>query len=119
MFLAGDMAETLPNRGLMQLARRHMLAWLLACLFSWAAAGSVTAQSVQEAPAQAGTASGLAVPRFVSLKADRVNLRQGPGNEYPIAWVFRRVGLPVEVVKEFESWRQVRKAPPAGSRRPR
>ena len=59
-------------------------------------------------PAVAG--SGLPIPRFVSLKSDRVNLRQGPGTEYPTAWVFRRVGLPVEIIKEFESWRQVRDA---------
>jgi SH3-like domain-containing protein len=39
-----------------------------------------------------------------------VNLRQGPGTEYPTAWVFRRAGLPVEVIKEFEGWRQVRDA---------
>src|SRR5262249_53268730 len=51
---------------------------------------------------------GQQVPRFVSLKSDRVNLRQGPGTEYPTAWVFRRAGLPVEVIKEFEGWRQVR-----------
>ena len=44
------------------------------------------------------------------MKSDRVNLRQGPGTEYPTAWVFRRAGLPVEVIKEFESWRQVRDA---------
>ena len=50
------------------------------------------------------------MPRFVSLKSDRVNLRQGPGTEYPTAWVFRRAGLPVEVIKEFEGWRQVRDA---------
>jgi SH3-like domain-containing protein len=54
--------------------------------------------------------SGLALPRFASLKSDRVNLRQGPGTDYPTAWVFRRAGLPVEIVKEFESWRQVRDA---------
>jgi SH3-like domain-containing protein len=48
------------------------------------------------------------VPRFASLKADKVNLRQGPGTDYPTAWVFQRVGLPVEVVNEFETWRQVR-----------
>ena len=39
-----------------------------------------------------------------------MNLRQGPGTEYPTAWVFRRAGLPVEVIKEFEGWRQVRDA---------
>ncbi|MGL4395722.1 MAG: SH3 domain-containing protein [Hyphomicrobium sp.] len=59
------------------------------------------------APAVPG-GSGLPVPRFVSLKSDRVNLRNGPGTDYPTSWVYRRVGLPVEVVKEFEAWRQVR-----------
>lgn len=58
----------------------------------------------------AGQGSGLPVPRFVSLKSDRVNLRTGPGTDYPAAWVFRRAGLPVEIVKEFDNWRQVRDA---------
>ncbi len=52
--------------------------------------------------------TGLPVPRFVSLKVDRVNLRQGPGTDYPTAWVFHRAGWPVEIVKEFEGWRQIR-----------
>lgn len=55
-----------------------------------------------------GTSTGLALPRFVSLKASRVNLRKGPGVEYPTAWVFRQAGLPVEVVREYEIWREVR-----------
>jgi SH3-like domain-containing protein len=50
------------------------------------------------------------VPRFVSLKSDRVNLRNGPSTEYPTGWVFRRAGLPLEVIKEFDAWRQVRDA---------
>lgn len=54
--------------------------------------------------------SGLPVPRYVSLKSDRVNLRNGPGTDYPTSWVFKRAGLPLEVVKEFEGWRQVRDA---------
>ena len=61
--------------------------------------------------AQIGTstgASGLPLPRYVSLKSDRVNLRQGPGTEYPTAWVYRRAGLPIEVIEEFETWRKVR-----------
>jgi SH3-like domain-containing protein len=73
-----------------------------------AAVGGATAQSQPGATPSA--ASGLPVPRFVSLKSDRVNLRQGPGTEYPTTWVFKRVGLPVEVIKEFENWRQVRDA---------
>ena len=37
-----------------------------------------------------------------------MNVRKGPGTDYPIAWTFERAGLPVEIVKEFETWRQVR-----------
>jgi SH3-like domain-containing protein len=55
-------------------------------------------------------ATGLAVPRFVSLKGDRVNLRKGPGTDYPTAWVYGRAGLPVEILKEFDGWRQIRDA---------
>jgi SH3-like domain-containing protein len=54
--------------------------------------------------------SGLPVPRFVSLKSDRVNMRKGPGTDYPTAWVYHRAGLPLEVIKEYEGWRQVRDA---------
>ncbi len=70
------------------------------------------AQATATAPSAASvpSGSGLPVPRFVSLKSDRVNLRNGPGVDYPTGWVYRRAGLPVEVVKEFEGWRQVRDA---------
>lgn len=54
------------------------------------------------------TGTGLPLPRYASLKSDRVNVRKGPGFDYPIAWVYQRVGLPVEILKEFENWRQVR-----------
>ncbi|MEO1205212.1 MAG: SH3 domain-containing protein [Pseudomonadota bacterium] len=60
--------------------------------------------------AAATGASGRKVPRYVSLKASRVNLRKGPGMDYPTAWVFRRAGLPVEVVREYARWREVRDA---------
>ena len=47
------------------------------------------------------------LPRFASLKADEVNVRTGPGTRYPIAWVFVRKGLPVEVIAEYELWRRI------------
>ncbi len=53
-------------------------------------------------------ASGLRVPRFVSLKSDRVNVRKGPSIGHAVAWVFSRAGLPVEVLAESENWRQIR-----------
>src|SRR6202048_2611436 len=52
--------------------------------------------------------AGLPVPRFVSLHADRVNLRTGPGDRYPIDWVFTRKDMPVEIIAQFEHWRQIR-----------
>ena len=52
--------------------------------------------------------SGLPVPRFVSLKAEKVNVRRGPSSDHPVAWVFQRKGLPVEIVAEFENWRRIR-----------
>ena len=42
-------------------------------------------------------ANGPKVPRFVSLDADKVNLRTGPGQRYPIDWVLTRRDMPVEV----------------------
>jgi SH3-like domain-containing protein len=62
------------------------------------------AAPAQEAP------SGLPLPRFVSLRADEVNLRTGPGVRYPIDWVYQRKGLPVQVIAEYEAWRQIRDA---------
>ena len=50
----------------------------------------------------------LPVPRFVSLHADKVNLRTGPGRRYPIEWILTRKNLPVEVTAEFEHWRRIR-----------
>lgn len=52
--------------------------------------------------------SGRPLPRFVSLKASEVRMRSGPGVGYPIEWVYRRAGLPVEVVAEYDTWRRVR-----------
>src|ERR1700736_4441380 len=57
---------------------------------------------------QIGSASGLPVPRYVSLKSDRVNLREGPSKDHRTVWVFQRAGLPVEITAEFEIWRKIR-----------
>lgn len=74
------------------------------------AAGGGAAGAGGQSAGPAKSESGLPLPRFVSLKADRVNLRAGPGTDYPTSWVYRRAGLPVEVLSEFEGWRQVRDA---------
>ncbi len=57
---------------------------------------------------ETGSASGLQIPRFVSLKSDHVNVRGGPTKDHDVSWVYTRSGLPVEVTAEFENWRRVR-----------
>jgi len=57
-----------------------------------------------------GRETGLALPRFVSLKSKSVNLRVGPGRKYAITWRYQRRGLPVEVIQEFDQWRRIRDA---------
>jgi len=52
--------------------------------------------------------SGLPIPRFASLRSDEVNVRTGPGTRYPVDWVFKRKGMPVEIVAEYEVWRKIR-----------
>jgi SH3-like domain-containing protein len=83
----------------------------LAIVLSGAALGAapLLAQSPKiDLSARKSGPSGLPLPRFVSLKADEVNVRSGPGWDHAVAWVYRRIGLPVEVIAEYDVWRQVR-----------
>ena len=50
----------------------------------------------------------VAVQRYVTLRAAEVNLRAGPGEQYPIQWVYRRKGLPVQVIGKSDVWRKIR-----------
>ena len=52
--------------------------------------------------------SGLPIPRFVTLGTNQARMRRGPGVQYPVDWIYKRRGLPVEVIAEFELWRKVR-----------
>ena len=82
------------------------LAVLLAGLSAAPGGGSLAQQSAQQP--EVGRSTGLPVPRFVSLKRDKVNVRFGPGKQYPINWVFTRRGIPVEIIAEFDNWRKIR-----------
>lgn len=48
------------------------------------------------------------IPRFAAFKTDETNMRKGPGQRYPIEWVYKRRDLPVEVEREYDVWRLVR-----------
>jgi SH3-like domain-containing protein len=85
---------------MLSLARRAALAMLAAAVL---APGLAIAEPV-------GTVTKLPLPRFASLKTDRVNLREGPSKDHATKWVYQRAGLPVEITAEFEIWRRVRDA---------
>jgi len=53
-------------------------------------------------------ASGLPVPRWVSVRAGRVNVRRGPSMDQDVVWTYVRAGVPVEIIAEFDTWRRIR-----------
>jgi len=48
------------------------------------------------------------LPRFVSTRSQPVNVRLGPGTRYDVIWEFKKRGLPVEIIQEFDVWRKIR-----------
>ena len=75
---------------------------------SWVCAMYLIVFALSEFALPTALAAQSELPRFASLRAERVNVRSGPGVRYPIGWVFVRRGLPIEVTAEFEFWRKVR-----------
>lgn len=84
-----------------------LLAGLTAAILV-AAPGRPLANSQEPAHEVRRGPSGLPLPRFVSMKAGRANLRVGPGTEYAVSWLYTRPGLPMEIIQEYDHWRHVR-----------
>lgn len=55
-----------------------------------------------------GRVTGFPIPRFVSLRSERANMRVGPSTDYPTKWVYSARGLPIEITEEYGNWRRVR-----------
>ena len=47
-------------------------------------------------------------PIFGSLKVEEVNVRSGPGTQYPILVVYRYKGYPVQAVAQYDTWYKIR-----------
>jgi len=58
------------------------------------------------APAQAEEK--LPLPRYAAFKSNEVNLRAGPGENYPKQWVYQRANMPVQIFEEWDTWRRIR-----------
>lgn len=102
------MGTLLFQPAMLQLARRRVLHGVICAACLAPGLGFAVAPATAADPPRKETATGLPLPRFVSLKADKVHVRLGPGTDHKIAWVFQQAGLPVEVIQEFETWRRVR-----------
>jgi SH3-like domain-containing protein len=83
--------------------RRWLLAGMVA-LFALSGSGD----EAGAADPTVGATTGLPLPRFASLKSDRVNLREGPSKEHRTKWIYEKAGLPVEITAEFDIWRRIR-----------
>ena len=80
----------------------------LALLMGFGLTAAPAAPAATAADGPVGSVSGLPIPRFVSLKSDRVNVRGGPNKDQDVRWVYTRPGMPVEITAEFENWRRIR-----------
>ena len=76
--------------------------------FSFSVVSSALAQEIPAGMKEVFSVSGYPIPRFVSLEQKITNVRAGPGLEYPIRWIYKKQGLPVEVILEYGHWRKIR-----------
>lgn len=55
-----------------------------------------------------GAHSGLPLPRFVSQRYSRANMRRGPDYKFDTDWILQHRGQPLMVVAEYDVWRKLR-----------
>ena len=44
---------------------------------------------------------------FLSLKKNKVNVRYGPGFEYPIKYIYKKINLPIKLIDKKENFRRI------------
>ena len=44
---------------------------------------------------------------FLSLKKGKVNVRYGPGFEYPIKYIYKKINLPIKQIDKKENFRRI------------
>jgi SH3-like domain-containing protein len=107
--MVGRIAVTLRFSGSLPFAHVR-LASAAVSMQALAALAALSLLILAGAPARAANdaTSSLPVPRFVSLKTDRVNVRGGPDKDHDVTFIYTRIGWPVEITAEFENWRRIR-----------
>jgi len=61
-----------------------------------------------------GPVTNLPLPRYVSMKAGKGNVRRGPGLTHKVDWVFVRKDIPLRITAEYGNWRRVQDMDGAG-----
>ena len=85
------------------------LGLVLVFLSSAALAGPMPVKPVAAAAVwNKGRETGLPIPRYVSLRAQKARMRVGPSTIYATKWIYMKPGLPLEIIDEYGHWRQVR-----------
>jgi SH3-like domain-containing protein len=75
-----------------------------------AVAAPAVASAAEPSPRPAetkGSVTNLPLPRWAALRADEVNMRVGPGMNFPIDWQYHRRDLPVRILRELDVWRLI------------
>lgn len=61
-----------------------------------------------------GPVTNFPLPRFVSIKRKKVNVRRGPSESHRVDWVYQLANMPLQITAEFGHWRRVRDIDGAG-----
>ncbi len=67
----------------------------------------VSAQDADKTTSAAFRSTVYPLPRFVSIAKNEAYVRAGPGRKYPIQWLYKKAGIPVEIVLEYDVWRKI------------
>lgn len=81
---------------------RFLMVPVLASFFAAPAIGGAKAEDAL------GPVTKLPLPRYVSLRYEKTNVREGPSKQHRTTWIYQHAGLPVEITAEFDTWRRIR-----------
>ena len=82
--------------------KKIVLSAICLVLCTWYFAIPVMAENTKLGPV-----TNLPIPRFVSLKASKGNVRRGPSLTHRIDWILKLRNMPLQVVAEHGHWRKV------------
>ena len=67
----------------------------------------LAAPAIEAQETARGQVTNLPLPRFISMKSAKANVRRGPSTANRIDWVFTHRGTPLRVLAEYRDWFRV------------